>query len=239
MKKRKKPNEPVPNEPVIDALDEAMDAMGFERAAFIRDEQQAAKEALARGTSQQALADLASRAADVATEVLAHHLTVLPPDPPIACGDGCAFCCQLRAEVTVAEVARLALHLRATRSPEALETLRRKIEETARRVGHLAPNERAEARVSCALLEDARCTVYEARPLTCRACNSASADDCERALADVEVQTVVYAPQRALYRYEVMAMARALAASGLDGTTHELHTALAAALAKQPENEAK
>jgi Fe-S-cluster containining protein len=214
-----------------DAIDETMDAIGFDREAFLRDEQAAARAALAEGSSPAVLDAMAERAAAIAGELLKQHLEVLPPDPEIACGAGCAACCRLRADVTVAEVARLVRHLRRTRSPAEIASLRERVDETALRVGRLGADARAEARVGCALLDGDRCSVYEERPLVCRGCNSASADDCERALGDGTVEVTVYAPQKALYRYAGTAIGRALAAAGLDGGTHELHVALSAALA--------
>ena len=57
------------------------------------------------------LFDSVARVTAAAERELKRHLAVLPPDPPIACGEGCAHCCSLRAEVTVPEVLRLLLRL--------------------------------------------------------------------------------------------------------------------------------
>ncbi|MFO0611057.1 MAG: YkgJ family cysteine cluster protein [Polyangiaceae bacterium] len=208
-----------------------MDAIGFDRARFIGDERAAAASLLARDATPQGLARVAERAANVAGEVLAHHLQVIPPNPPIACGSGCAFCCYLRAEITMAEAERLADHLRRTRSADELAEVRARVEENASRVASLGTDARAEARIPCALLVDARCSVYEARPLTCRGCNSSSMKDCEESLADASVETTVYAPQTALYRYAHAALVAALSGAGADGAQRELHQALALALA--------
>src|SRR5438045_1694477 len=93
--------------PPPDLLDATMDAIGFERVAFLRDQQAEVAAALARGSDAAALAVIAANSGAVAAELVAHHLTVLPPDPAIACDSGCAFCCHLRAEITIAEAHQL------------------------------------------------------------------------------------------------------------------------------------
>jgi hypothetical protein len=89
---------------------------------------------------------------------------------------------------------------------------------------------RAEAGVPCALLEDDRCSAYEARPLACRGCNAADPEACEASLSDGEVTNVVYAPQSALYRYAGRGLERAAATLGVAEGLMELHAALAVAL---------
>jgi len=72
-----------------------------------------------------------------------------------ACAQGCSFCCHLPVTVTPAEAAAIAPRVRDWARVEA------------HRGGR------------CALLgEDDRCTVYDVRPLKCRAHTSVSADDC-------------------------------------------------------------
>lgn len=72
-----------------------------------------------------------------------------------ACRAGCAFCCYLPVTVTPAEAEAIAPRVRDWSAVEAFAGGR------------------------CALLsDDDRCTVYDVRPLKCRAHTSVSADDC-------------------------------------------------------------
>ncbi len=220
------------------ACDALLRDIGFAADAYMADETAAVSALLAGPMGAAAAAGGAERAAAGAEEQLRHHLTVIVPDPPIACGEGCAFCCYLRADVTAAEIARIVLHLRATRSPAEVQLVAQRARETAARVGGFDADARAEARVPCTLLEDGRCSVYEVRPLVCRGCNSASADDCEAALGDGSVDTTVYAPQKALFHYAGTALLRALRGRRLPSDLVELNAGLARGLSSEDALEA-
>lgn len=231
---RARPSKTLPRPPKaaeeMSAEDQVMAALGFDTSAFIRAEEQVVVSALGAERSAAGVAGAVAHVAASAERELRRHLAMLPPDPAIACGEGCAHCCSLRAEVSVAEVIRLADHLRATRSPTELDEVRARVVETARRIGGMDQDARAEAKVPCALLVEDRCSVYEARPFVCRACNSADPAACEEALSDPDATKVVYAPQSALYHYAGTAMMRALSRAELAHAPVELNAALAVAL---------
>jgi hypothetical protein len=214
----------------VSAEDRVMDQLGFDRDAFLRDHRDVALEAIEGDRSAQGIGRAITRVADAAEDVLRSCLQVLPPDPPIACGEGCAHCCLLLAEVRPAEALYMAAHLRAVLSADRLDAVRAKVVAVARRVRGMDKHARAEARIPCSLLEEERCSVYEARPFACRACNSSSAADCEAALGDAKVTTIRYAPQSALYHYAGAALLQALDVAGLHHERMELNTALAVAL---------
>ena len=76
----------------------------------------------------------------------------------------------------------MADHLTATRTPDELVSFVEALAETVRAVSAMSYDERWSARIPCALLgDDGRCTVYEARPLRCRAFHSYSVDVCREA----------------------------------------------------------
>jgi Fe-S-cluster containining protein len=210
--------------------DQVMAAVGFDTEAFVREGARDAVAAVTADRTPAGVAEAVARLDGAAARELRRHLTVLPPSQPIACGAGCAFCCWLRAELSVLEALRLADHLTATLPPPRLDEVRDRVIATARRVARLDADARAEAAVPCALLEDDRCSAYEARPLACRGCNAADPDACEASLSDGEVTNVVYAPQSALYRYAGRALVRALDTLGAPEGLLELHAALAVAL---------
>jgi Fe-S-cluster containining protein len=90
------------------------------------------------------------------------------------CKPGCDSCCKLHAVlVTPAEALRLAAHLRATRTPKALEALVGEMRAFATRTSEMTKAERAASRLGCPLLDEhGACGVHPARPLLCRAYNS-------------------------------------------------------------------
>ena len=100
-----------------------------------------------------------------------------------ACHVGCSWCCRgLEVEVRLAEAARLAY--RARRDPR----LEVRVRETAKRVARLDAAGRLKAGVPCAFLDEASgaCSVYEDRPLACRAYRSRDAGWC-RSLVGTEM----------------------------------------------------
>ncbi|QOJ15165.1 MAG: YkgJ family cysteine cluster protein [Planctomycetia bacterium] len=108
-----------------------------------------------------------------------------PQAPRRACRAGCSSCCYLAVSITPAEAMMIASGLRRQRSPDELAVVRQRIHATAARVSHLPIEQRALARVPCALLgPDGACTIHAFRPLGCRGWTSFDAKACETALND-------------------------------------------------------
>jgi len=98
---------------------------------------------------------------------------------PSACSAGCSYCCHVHVEVTRAEVAVIAGHLASNRAAVVA-----KLSNTVRVVSSMDHDQRWAAKIPCALLgDDGRCTIYEVRPLRCRAFHSFSLDACREAFA--------------------------------------------------------
>ena len=94
----------------------------------------------------------------------------------VECRRGCTFCCHLSVSATPLEAARIAGALRA----EARLDLERAVLGTADRLAGLDAQARLGRRTPCPLLLEGACSVYEARPLACRALLSVSVRECER-----------------------------------------------------------
>jgi Fe-S-cluster containining protein len=118
------------------------------------------------------MADAARDALDIAEAAASAFRDHIPNQPAVACASGCAPCCHLYVDVHFAPPVRAALierlalaatAFRATPDPERL-------------------------RLPCVLLgDDNRCSVYEVRPLSCRAFTSRSLPRCQQVVfGDVE-----------------------------------------------------
>src|SRR5690348_11614007 len=116
--------------------------------------------AQAQTCGPEALAKLGASASLGVEQHVAILMRKAPPPAPIACAPGCSWCCHVLVLVTVAEVARIVRHLRATLTPDDYAALQRRCEEiaTARRAVPIARWGRQ--RVACPLLVDARCSVH-------------------------------------------------------------------------------
>ncbi|HXF53630.1 MAG TPA: YkgJ family cysteine cluster protein [Hyphomicrobiaceae bacterium] len=89
---------------------------------------------------------------------------------PLACRKGCAYCCYAAVMVTAPEAFHLA---RAVRTGKAASFLAR-----AAATAGMTAAERFGRKLPCPLLKDNLCTVYAARPLSCRRVTSFAVEPC-------------------------------------------------------------
>jgi hypothetical protein len=183
-----------------------------------------------RARAAQAVAD-ASAWSEELTAAVAEDV---PPELPIACRAGCAYCCNLKVVVTAPEAIQIADWLRGNRDERALSEVRARVAATDDRTHGMTVEQRLKARIPCPLLENNLCSVHEVRPLVCRGGNSYDADVCRRSL-----ETPKTAPEFRFYRPQVAindslraGISAAATANRLDGTIFELIAALRLLLAR-------
>jgi Fe-S-cluster containining protein len=123
------------------------------------------------------IADAARDAAAIADAAAASVRANIPNQPATACTSGCAACCHLYVQVPPGTAAVMARHIAVHFTPAEQDALRRRLE-----IAAAAAREAADVtklRMRCGLLgADNRCTVYEVRPLSCRAFTSRSVARC-------------------------------------------------------------
>jgi uncharacterized protein len=123
------------------------------------------------------IADAARDAAALADAAAEGFRRSIPNQPPTACAGGCAACCHLYVQVPPGTAAVIAQHIAAHFTPADREALREKLRAAAT-AAREAPDP-TRLRVRCPLLgRDDRCSVYEVRPLSCRAFTSRSVARC-------------------------------------------------------------
>lgn len=152
----------------------------------------------------------------------------------LACRAGCSLCCSLRVDVFAHEVFLIADFIRSHFSTEMLSGLKARLATHAAIVLPLTPFEHATRNVVCPLLrDDGRCSIYEARPLSCRRHHSMDFAACQFTYdhpADLEFPG---AHDVELFRKLTAALRQTgevYAEYGFDITIYELGTALAEAL---------
>jgi Fe-S-cluster containining protein len=149
-----------------------------------------------------------------------------------ACSAGCSYCCHVHVDATVPEILAIVEHVSRAFPPEALEALREQLAERARRAGPMSDEARWAAKIPCALLgEGGRCSIYEVRPLRCRAFHSCAVEPCREAFegrGDAEpvcARSLERAHDAVEQGYDL-----ALVEAGLSAEGHRLEAALLIAL---------
>jgi Fe-S-cluster containining protein len=189
-----------------------------------------AVETLKAGRTPLNVIEVAERASALAEKAVENFKASYPP-PAFACREGCDWCCHLNVAVTAAEVFRIADYLRHTLSPQDMDATRVRLARLDDERRRLPANQRAGARLPCALLVDHRCLAYPVRPLTCRGFNSSDAHQCELFLdAPRRVRVPNYVPQLRLMTFVLDGMRAGLSECGLKGDLCELTGALCIAL---------
>jgi Fe-S-cluster containining protein len=149
------------------------------------------------------------------------------------CKPGCAYCCHLRVEIRPHDAFVLAHHVSTRVEPALRERLTKRIEETRQQVMSLSRDEHVRAGIACALLVDGRCSVYEARPATCRKYHSVSVDTCRNAFHDTSAPLtgdIEHEQVRLAGNAVALGFAKGLEDAGFDANLYELHDAVHRAL---------
>ena len=149
------------------------------------------------------------------------------------CKAGCSVCCSLRVEVFAHEIFRLARHIRRHFSADELAALLDRLDAHAEQVLPLTVFEHATRNIICPLLQEGRCSVYEARPQSCRRHHSQDLAACVFTFDHPDDLEFPGAHDRDLFRALTGAMQEnidAYAELHFDHTIYELGTALGEAL---------
>lgn len=161
------------------------------------------------------------------------RLTCAPDAPSLACKIGCSWCCHFTVDVRPVEVARILEFVDRGFTSERREQLRREVETNTAALRGLDDVQRMRTNVKCPFLFEGRCSIYEARPQTCRNYHATDAAGCQKSYEapgvgdiDPEFAPLVYQVGGA----HVDAFCKALHEAGYDVAAYEMNSALAAAL---------
>ena len=141
------------------------------------------------------------RTAMTATSKIVDGALAQSADRPPACRAGCAHCCHQTVGVTAPEVFAIYAHLRTTLDAAALAAVADRVRAADDRTRGLPAAERVSPDLPCVFLADNRCSIYEARPLSCRGTNSLDAAACERNLRDPDAHAAFVAGEASVPCY--------------------------------------
>jgi Fe-S-cluster containining protein len=151
----------------------------------------------------------------------------------LACKSGCSWCCHFSVDVRPVEAFNILDFLHSNFTAAQIAALRVEIEANAQLLSQLDELQRMQQNLPCPFLVEHRCSIYAARPQTCRNYHATDAAGCQQSFEQPDNFDI--APEYAPLVYQlggahVEAFSRAMAAAGYDVTAFELNTALAAAL---------
>jgi Fe-S-cluster containining protein len=161
------------------------------------------------------------------------RLAAAPDAASLACSQGCSWCCHFTVDVRAVEVVRILDFLRMHAAPAVRERIVQEIEANSALLERLDDLERMQRNVKCPFLDLGRCTIYAARPQTCRNYHATSAAGCRQSFE--EPANLDIDPEFAPFTYQiggahVEAFSNALRDAGYDVAAYEMNVALAAAL---------
>lgn len=173
----------------------------------------------------------ASEAAIIALDLLEATMVRRTSKVAIECARGCSYCCSSVVSATAPEIFRLARFLSQNAAARPPDQRPDALVARAAERGALTLAQFVQKRLPCLLLVDDACSVYTARPVSCRQLMSSSRaacrDDFEGRPARIPV--VEEAMQKGAHVRALMLAA--VAAAGLPVTGYELSQALSIALA--------
>jgi Fe-S-cluster containining protein len=153
----------------------------------------------------------------------------------LACKSGCYWCCYFTVDVRAVEVFSILDFMARELSATEQARVRREIEANNVMLRNLSDVERMRRNVKCPFLAQGRCSIYEARPQTCRNYHATDVTGCRASYErpddteiDPDFAPLVYQSGGA----HVDAFCNALLEGGYDTQAYELSTALAAAIAE-------
>lgn len=161
------------------------------------------------------------------------RLSAAPDVHTLACKNGCFWCCYFTVDVRAVEVFSILDFMERELSPEQQARVRREIAANSAMLQGVSELERMRRNVKCPFLAEGRCSIYEARPQTCRNYHATDVTGCRASYEHPE--NIDIDPDFAPFVYQsggahVDAFCNSLQQSGYDTRAYELSTALAVAM---------
>lgn len=160
-------------------------------------------DAVANLASQGAgLAELASNASGFAEEMSKRLLH--PMSPKIACKDSCSWCCYQQVRVSAPEVFRIAEYVQSSMDETSQRELLSRLKQLDAITRGLSVQGRARIPKPCAFLVENRCSIYEARPMSCAEFTAYDVQVCKRGKrVGFKANGVIHEKARMLAYYSV------------------------------------
>jgi len=157
-----------------------------------------------------------------------------PDVDTLACAAGCSWCCHFTVDVRAVEVFRILDFVEQSFAAEDKARVFAEVRANSVVLGSLDEDERMTRNLKCPFLNEGRCTIYVARPQSCRNYHATNVAGCQQSFddpgnldIDPDFAPGVYQAGAA----HVEGFSRAMRESGFDVDAYELNCAIDAALA--------
>jgi Fe-S-cluster containining protein len=163
------------------------------------------------------------------------RIAAAPDVGTLACGAGCSWCCYFTVDVRAVEVFRILDFVEQSFTPEQKARVYAEIRANRVMLEKLDEDERVTRNLKCPFLSDGRCSIYAARPQSCRNYHATNVAGCQQSYE--EPHNLDIDPDFAPYVYQggsahVEAFSNAMSEAGYDVKAYELNGALDAALSE-------
>jgi Fe-S-cluster containining protein len=163
------------------------------------------------------------------------RIAAAPDVGTLACRAGCTWCCYFTVDVRAAEVFRILDLVDQSFSPEEKARVYAEVRANSVALRTLGEGERVTRNVKCPFLNEGRCTIYAARPQSCRNYHATDVAGCQQSYEEPENLDIDpdFAP--GVYQAggaHVEAVSTAMGEAGYDVSAYELNCAFDAALSE-------
>jgi Fe-S-cluster containining protein len=163
------------------------------------------------------------------------RLASAPDAGTLACRAGCTWCCHFTVDVRAAEVFRILDFVERSLTPAEKARVHGEVRANSTMLAKLSEDERVTRNLKCPFLSEGRCSIYAARPQSCRNYHATNVAGCQKSYEepanmdiDPDFAPGVYQAGAA----HVEAFSAAMSDGGYDAKVYELNCALDAALSE-------
>jgi len=164
--------------------------------------------------------------ADLSHQLVLEQYSLHGNEPVLlACKKGCSYCCGLTVKVVIPELYIIFEHLQETRTNNEIERIIADLRiYTEKMAQSQTINEKLQ--IPCAFVENNTCSIYDVRPLPCRAWNSTSVKSCIDYLTDQDHDIPSSICHYAPYDTVKKGIMKGMLIAGFDEATEELNSGL-------------
>lgn len=153
----------------------------------------------------------------------------------LACRAGCTWCCHFSVDVRAVEVFTILDFVERSLPSDEKARIYSEVRANSAALKGMDDMERMRHNVKCPFLSSGRCSIYEARPQTCRNYHATDVAGCQQSFEDPD--NLEIDPEFAPMVYQaggahVDAFSRAMREAGYDTNVYEMNSAIDAALSE-------